>query len=160
GDDAQGLLLSPATDQDRYAPGGRRVQIPPARADDRKVTGQRVEPAARGTELVAVLVVVALEPAGTGAEGKAARTVAGGADVVDGAGHVGLKVRVAIAVAVDQGAELNPAGLLGERRQHGPRLEVSAVRVAREWKEVVPGEQDVNAQAFELCGGLAELRVV
>ena len=55
----------------------------------------------RGPELVAVLAVVALEPARADAEHEA--TVA---DVVDGARHVGEQVRIAVRVARDERAEL------------------------------------------------------
>jgi hypothetical protein len=48
-------------------------------------------------------------------------------DVVDGAGHVGQQVGVAVAVAGDQGADLDPLGHLGPGGQHRPALEVLAV---------------------------------
>ena len=45
------------------------------------------------------------------------------ADVVDGAGHVGQQLRVAVAVARRRGAELDAVGLLGPRREQRPALE-------------------------------------
>jgi hypothetical protein len=74
-----------------------------------QVAGEGIQPAARRAELVAVLVVVALEPAGARAEDEAALAAVTRADVVDGAGHVGLQVRVAVTVAVDQCTELHTA---------------------------------------------------
>ena len=76
--------------------------------DPRQRLAEGVQPAAGGTELVAVLVVVALEPARTDAEDQPAV-----ADVVDGAGHVGEQVGVAVGVAGDQRADLDPLGRLG-----------------------------------------------
>ena len=101
---------------------GRRVEPGPALLDERQVAVEGVEPPAGRAELVAVLVVVALEPARADAEDEPAV-----ADVVDGARHVGEQLRVAVAVAGDQRADLDPLGGLGPRREGGPALEVGAV---------------------------------
>ena len=109
---------------------GARVQLLPAGPDARQVLGEGVEPRSGRAELVAVLVVVALRPAGTGAEDEAAHPIPS-TDVVDGAGHVGLQVGVAVAVAVDERAELDAGGLLGHGGEHRPRLVVPARRGRR-----------------------------
>ena len=100
----------------------------------------------RGAELVAVLVVVALEPARADAEHEPAA-----ADVVDRARHVGEQVRVAVRVAGDERAELRVPGVGGHRREQRVRLEVRGVRVAVERVEVVP---DPDAVDLERVGGL------
>ena len=106
-----------------------------------------------GAELVAVLVVVALEPARPDAEGEAAV-----ADVVDGAGHVGEQLRVAVGVAGDQRAELGVRGVGGHGGEQRVRLEVGAVRVAVERVEVVPHPDGVDAQGVGGLPRLAEVR--
>ena len=137
---------------------GARVELLPARRDALEAVGEVVQARAGRAELVAVLVVVALEPARAGAEDEAALAAAR-ADVVDRAGHVGLQVGVAVAVAVDEAAELDALGLLGPRAEHRPRLEVQAVGIAREREEVVPVEEDVDAEVFDAAHGVAQLRV-
>ncbi|GAA4384797.1 hypothetical protein GCM10023147_05730 [Tsukamurella soli] len=69
--------------------------------------------------------------------------------MVDGARHVGEQVGVAIAVARDQGADLDVGGLLGPGAEHGPALVVGAVGVATERVEVVPVVDDVDAGLIE-----------
>ena len=103
------------------------------------------EPARRGAELVAVLVVVALEPAGADAEHEA--TVA---EVVDRARHVGEQVRVAVRVARHERADVGVLGLDGHRREQRVRLEVRGVGVAVQRVEVVP---DPDAVDVERVGG-------
>src|SRR3954454_19484368 len=133
GDQLQRLLLTAAADQHRDVPGRRRVQLGPALLDPRPRLAEGVQPAARSTELVAVLVVVLLEPAGSDAEDQPAVT-----DVVDRARHVGEQVGVAVGVAGDQRAYLDPLGGLGPGSQHGPALEVQALGLPAERVEVVP----------------------
>jgi len=82
-----------------------------------------------------------------------------GADVVEGAGHVGLQVGVSVRVAVDERAELDAARELGPRGELGPRLEVQAVGLAAQREEVIPVEEDVDAQILELANSVADLRV-
>ncbi len=159
GDDAERLLLALAADHDRDLARGRRVQLRPARADARHRVGERVQAGARSAELVAVLVVVVLEPARARAEDEAAGAVALRAHVVDRAGHVGLQIGVAVRVAAHERAELDALGLLGPRTEHRPRLEVQAVAVAREREEVVPVEDDVDPEVFESKHGVADRRV-
>src|SRR5690625_1543745 len=62
---AQRLALPAPTDQHRDVSGGCRVERRPAVLDPGQGRGQVGQPRARGAELVAVLEVVALEPAGT-----------------------------------------------------------------------------------------------
>src|SRR5690606_567083 len=71
GDDAQRLLLPARTDENRDGAGGRRVQLRPAIRDDGEGVRERRDPRAGRAELVAVLRVVALEPARAGAEDEA-----------------------------------------------------------------------------------------
>jgi hypothetical protein len=99
------------------------------------------QPRAGRTEVVAVLVVVAFEPAGAEAEDEAAA-----ADVVDGPGHVREQVGIAVADRGDQGGQLHPAGRLGRRRQRGPAFEMLAVRLAEQREEVVPDDDQVRAR--------------
>ena len=84
-----------------------------------------------------------LEPARPDAEDQPAV-----AHVVDGAGHVGEQFGVAVAVAGDQRADLDAAGLLGPGAEHRPALEVLAVGVAVERIEVVPVEDHVDADVL------------
>ena len=116
-----------------------------ARLDPRQRVLQRGDALPDGAEVVAVLVVVLLEPAGADAEDRAAA-----GDVVDRAVGVGEVVRVAVAVADDERAELDALGHLGHRAEHGERLEVLAVGIAAEREEVVPVEQAVDAERLRL----------
>ena len=125
---------------------GGGIELGPALLDERQVAGEVVQPAAGRAELVAVLVVVALEPARPDAEDEPAA-----ADVVDGPGHVGEQLRVAVAVAGDQRADLDPRGRLGPGAEHRPALEVRAVGLAVEREEVVPVEDDVDADLLGLA---------
>ena len=158
GDDPERLLLAPAADQDRDAAGRHGVQLLPAGPDAGQVLRERVEPRSGGAELIAVLVVIAMRPAGTGAEDEAAHPIPS-ADVVDGAGHVGLQIGVAVAVAVDERAELDAVGLLGHGGEHRPGLVVEPVAVAGEGEEVVPVEDDVDAHVFEAGDAVAHLGI-
>src|SRR5690606_34180739 len=85
----------------------------------------------RGAELVAVLGVVPLEPAGTDAQDQPTT-----ADVVDGARHVGQEVGVAAGVARHERTDLDAARLLGPRAEHRPALEVLAVGVAEQREDI------------------------
>jgi hypothetical protein len=141
GGDAQRHLLAAAADQDRGpAVHGRRVQPAPALHDRGQRAVEVAQPVGRRAELVAVLVVVAPEPAGTDAEDEAPA-----GDVVDGARHVRLQVRVAVGVTGDQAADLDAAGRLRHRCLHRPGLEVRAVRIAVQRVEVIPVEHGVRA---------------
>ena len=112
-----------------------------------------VEPRARSAELVPVLVVVAFGPSRTGAEDEPPAR-----DVIERARHVGLQVGVSIAVAADEAAELDALGLLGPRAQHRPRLIVRTVGIARQREEVVPREDDVDAERAPRQLGRVALR--
>ena len=152
---AQRLAFPSAADEDRDVACRSGVQLRPSAADAGECLRQVGEPRAGRAEVVAVLVVVALEPTCADAEDEPAP-----ADVVDGAGHVGQQLGVAIAVARDERADLDAAGGLGPGAQHCPALEVFAVGLAVKWKEVVPVEHDVHAGLLGLRDGRADLRVV
>src|SRR6185437_14014583 len=66
------------------------------------------------------------------------------------------QLRVAVAVAGEHGDALDPAGLLGPGREHGPALEVRTVRVAVQRVEVVPVEHDVYADLLGLGDRVAQ----
>ena len=100
-------------------------------------------------ERVAVLEVVALEPARADAEDHATAR-----DVVDGARHVGEQVRIAVRVAADERAELHALRHLRERGEQRPALEVRAVGVAVQRVEVIP---DVDAVDAEILGAQPRL---
>ena len=155
-DDLEGLLLAAAPDEYGDVAGRRRVQLRPARLDDGQRLREGIESLTRGAEGVAILLVVALEPSGTRSKDESARAPLR-ADVVDSAGHVGLQVRVAVAVAVDQSTDLNAGSLLGEGGEHGPRLEVQAVTLATQREEVIPVEEDVGAGILEGGGRVSNL---
>src|SRR5690606_20351544 len=69
--ESQRLLLAAAADEDRDAAGRCRVELRPAGLDARQRLAECVDARARRAELVAVLGVVLLEPAGTCAEDEA-----------------------------------------------------------------------------------------
>ena len=70
--------------------------------------------------------------------------------MVEGAGHVCLQVGVAVAVAVHERAEFDSARHFGPRGELGPGLKVQAVWFTVEREEVIPVEENVNAQLLEL----------
>ena len=96
----------------------------------------------RGAELVAVLVVVALEPAGADAEDRAAA-----GDVVDRAVRVGQQLRVAVGVADHQRADLRALGDRGHRAERRDRLEVLAVGFAVERDRSGPSRRSSRRRA-------------
>ncbi len=81
--------------------GGGLSSLEPA-LDERQRCGQRSPARPVRPELVAVLVVVAAEPAGAEAEDEPAAR-----DVVDGARHVGEELRVAVRVAAHERPQLD-----------------------------------------------------
>jgi hypothetical protein len=83
----------------------------------------------------------------------------GARDVVDGAGHVGQEVGVAVGVAGHQGADLGPLGGLGHRTEQRPALQVRAVAVAGEGEEVIPGEDRVRTHLLGPPPGVAHRRI-
>ena len=121
----------------------------------RQRAAQIVEPAADGAELVAVFVVILFLPTRSDAQNQPATR-----DVVDGAGHIGQQLGVAIGVAGHQRADLDARGLLGPGAEHRPAFVVRAVRVAVEREEVVPVEGDVDADVFTSAHGIAQVVVV
>ena len=103
---------------------------------------ERAQAVRRGAELVAVLVVVALEPAGADAEDRAAA-----GDVVDRAVRVGEQLRVAVGVADHQRADLRALGHLGHRAERRDRLEVLAVRRRRRADRSGPSRRSSRRRA-------------
>src|SRR5579883_440977 len=155
GGDAQGDLLALAADEDRdRAAHRRRVVLCPMLLDDRERRRQVVQAGGRRAELVAEVVVLALEPAGADTQDEAAV-----ADVVDRRRHLREQGRVAVAVAGDHAADGGARGRLGQRGQHRVALERGAVRVAVERVEVVPVPDRVDAAGLHAAGGVAELLV-
>ena len=134
---------------------GRGVELRPPRLDPRQRLGERGQPRPGRAEVVAVLAVVALEPARTDAEDEPAV-----ADVVDGARHVREQLRVAVRVARHERADLDPLGRLGPCGEHRPALEVLAVGLAVQREEVVPVEHHVDARLLGTSDGVADLAVV
>ena len=80
--------------------------------------------------------------------------------MVDGAGHVGEQLGVAVGVAGHQAADLDAGGLLGPGGEHRPRLEVHAVGLSVERVEVVPVEDHVDADLLRAARGVADLGIV
>ena len=79
--------------------------------------------------------------------------------MVDGSRHVGEQVRVAVAVARHERADLDPRGRLRPRAEHRPALEVLTVRITIQGIEVIPVEDDVGAELLRFSGGAADLLV-
>ena len=71
-------------------------------------------------------------------------------DVVDSPRHVREEVRVAVRVARDERTDLRALSRLGERGEHGPALEVLAVGIAAQRKEVIPRPERLDAEPFGL----------
>src|SRR5215207_2613074 len=94
GNDTQRHLLPTAPDQDRYLASGWRVEPGQSVLDDRHRGVEMTEPVTRRPELVAVLVVVPLEPAGAYPEDEPAA-----GDVVHRARHVREQISVPVRVA-------------------------------------------------------------
>src|SRR5205823_3608753 len=67
---------------------------------------------------------------------------------------------IAVAVAGHQGADLRAAGGFGPGAEHGPALEVLAIRIAVQRVEVVPVEDDVHAEVFGRFGGTPDGGVI
>ena len=61
--------------------------------------------------------------------------------------------------AVHTLAEFDPAGLLGEGRKHRPRLEVRAIPITGQREEVVPVEENVDAEILEFGRGLPNVGI-
>ena len=146
GDEPQRDALARARDEDRQlADGGRIEQLQPP-FDERQRLGECAPARAVRPELVAVLVVVALAPAGADAEDEAAA-----GDVVDRARHVREQLRVAVRVAADERPQLDAGCLLRPGREQRPALEVRAVAIAVEREEVIPRVEEVGADFLDPC---------
>ena len=112
----------PPAIEDRHPAHRRRVQRGEPLLDPRKRLGELGHPAPRRRELVPVLEELAFLEAGADPEHDP--TVA---DVIDGPGHVGQQVGVAVAVAADQDSEADPRGLLCPGAEDGPAFDVLAL---------------------------------
>src|SRR5439155_1521190 len=91
GDDPERHLLADARNEHGDLARGRRVELREALLDHGQRGVESAQAAADGAELVAVLVEVALEPAGADAE-----KVPAAGDVVDRPRHVGEQVRIPV----------------------------------------------------------------
>src|SRR5690349_13419014 len=124
-DQAQGLLFTATTDEDRNVARRCRIELGEPRVDPRKRLAEVVEPATRGTEFVAVFVVVLLLPARSDAKDESAV-----ADVVNSARHIGEQLGVAVRVTGNQRTDFQPRRLLRPRAEHRPAFVVRTVGVA------------------------------
>src|SRR5664280_28416 len=154
GHDPQGLAFAAAPDQHRDVTRRRRVQLRQTACYQRQVPVEGVEASAGVAELVAIGVIVLLEPPGTDAQDQAPL-----ADVVDGARHVCEQLWVAVGVAGDQRTDLDPLGGFGESPQHRPALEVLALGFAVQRVEMIPVEDDVGPQLLGLGAGAPDVVV-
>ena len=150
-DELERALHAAPADQDRD-PVAKRRRVEPGepRLDARQRLLKRRDALADRAEVVAVLVVVLPEPAGADAEDRAAA-----GDVVDRPVRVREVVRVAVAVAEDERAELDALGHLRHGAERRERLEVLPFRFAGEREEVIPVEQAVDAERLGLGPGAA-----
>ena len=105
---------------------GERHQLGQPVLDAREAVLEQVHPGLDRAEVVSVDGVILFVPARAEAENQPAS-----ADVVDGAGHVGQQVGIAVADPGDQQPDVGVAGDLGPRRQRGPPFEVVRRRAAR-----------------------------
>ena len=133
---------------------GGGLSSPESRVDHRQGIAERLQAGDRRAELVAVLGVVALEPARAQPEDQASAR-----DVVDRARHVGQQVRVAVGVAGHERAEVDALRGLRHRGQQAPALEVRAVGIAEQRVEVIPCEERVGARVVCAQPGVAHLPV-
>ena len=107
-------------------PAGGGLSLPSRALIRGSACAERAQAVGRRAELVAVLVVVALEPAGADAEDRAPA-----GDVVDRAVRVGQQLGVAVGVADHERADLRALGDLRQRRQRRDALEVRCRRGRR-----------------------------
>ena len=80
--------------------------------------------------------------------------------MVDGAGHVGQQLRIAVGVARHQRTDLEARRLLGPGPENGPAFEVGAVGIAVEREEVIPRESDVDADVLAAANGVSDIAVM
>ncbi len=157
-DDSQGHLLATAPDQDRQVSNGLWIELGEAVLDDRHRGVESHQPSTCGPELIAVFVVVLLEPAASDSEDQPAA-----GDHIDGPGHVRKQLGVPIAVAGDERTDLDVLCRFCPCAEHGPALEVLTdirVRIAAiEWVEVVPVVEHVDAELLGLCCGTRDVGV-
>jgi hypothetical protein len=134
-------LLAAAADHDRYAPDRRGHELREPRLDARQGRPEISQPGRGGAELVPVLLVVALEPAGADAEDGAPA-----AQMVHRRHVRGQELRIPVAVRVHERAELRVARLGRDRGQEGQAGEVVAVGRAVEGEHVIPDPERVDAE--------------
>src|SRR5438876_1820567 len=126
-----------------------RIELGEALLDRVERALELVEPLERRSKRVAVLAVVTLVP--TRAEAEDQPTPGG---MVNGSRHVGKQMRIAVAGAGHEDAELCPVRDLGHRRQRGPAFEVATGCISVHGEEVIPGEELIRAK---LVGSLPDL---
>ena len=140
GDEPERDLLAAPTDQDRQVTDRRRVELREPVLHPGQVIAELAQAAAGGTELIAVLCVVAFEPTGTDAEVHPAAR-----HVIESARHVDQQLGVPIAVTGHEHAEVRPARVGGHHRQQRPPLEMVGVGLAVQREEVIPRPDRVGA---------------
>ena len=141
-DKSQGDFLATATDHERNLAVHRTgIEFGHAFLDDGKSGLENLQAPWSGSEFVAVLGVVALEPPGTNPEDEPAI-----ADVVDGACHVGEQLGVAVRVARHECTDGCMLGVGCHRGKQRVALEVFSIGVAEQRIEVVPCPQTVDTE--------------
>ena len=96
-DGRQGALRACAADEDRQRAYRRRIERGKPVLDADQTLVEQVEPGPEGAEVVSVSGVVLFVPSCAEAEDQPAS-----ADVIDGTGHVGEQVRVAVTDTGDE----------------------------------------------------------
>jgi predicted acetyltransferase len=157
--DAQRDLLPATSDEYRQLASWRRIELCEAVLDEGHGCVERSESSNGRSEFVSVLVIVLLEPTTPDAEDQPTAR-----DDVNGAGHVCKQLWISVAVAGDEGSDLDAFGCFRPRSEHRPALEVLAnVRVgfsSIQGKEVIPVVEHINADLLRLGGGSPDLGIV
>src|SRR5712691_549795 len=149
----KGHLLAPAADEDRHRSGRPGLQLLDALLDAWQRLLEGAQPVSRFSEREPVLVVIALEPSCSEAEHEPAAR-----QLIDGARLIGDEIRISISDRTDHGADLGSFGVDRRGRQQRPALELVAVGVAVEWKEVIPEPDAVHAKLVGPAPRVAQLR--
>ena len=140
----QGHLFATPTNQDREGVLDRgRIQFGQTVLDDREIVTKITQAIGRSLVGEVVLGVVLFVPAGTNPEDEATTR-----DMVQGAGHIGEEVGIAVAVAGHQWTEADPAGDGAEGCEEGETLVVKAIPIALEWEEMIPDVDIVDPGCF------------
>ena len=156
--DAQCDLLSATSDEYGKSARWRRVQLCKAILDQRHSRVECPESSYRGAKLIAVLVVVLLEPATPDTEDQ---PPAG--DYINCSCHVSKQLWIAVAVAGDECPDLDVLCGFCPRPEHGPAFEMlPIVRIrfsAVQGIEVVPVVEDIDADLLRFGRGVPYLGV-